>query len=346
VLTHTKTMGDITAPMLFAEFFPRLQARALARYGVSLSERQFTNWREKGLIPGPAHPRGRGRGLSPERHWPLQAYRNALRICWYKKRGIDRIPAWRILFWLAGDDVPFDVLRISLQRELKRVRRQSRYLADSGYIRSGGSTTFEKAPSAGGNDPFSLILDELIKSPHLGISPELYRDFLKLEFDEKSPSQIGRIFQASIKPLMGHDTTPDEVGVSLSAVWRPGHLSETAYDYVGRCSQGDLVLARRILWERLQLASRLAPFAHLLGATRPASILFVVALALAKRRTGNERLIGELLQLLYEIAHDRRRELDPVRRLNVILERLKMMEGDDVGFKSRGPETDTGNHAI
>ena len=332
--------------MLFRDFFPRLQARALARYEVSLSDRQFTNWREKGLISGPAHPRGRGRGLSPERHWPLQAYRRALRICWYKQRGIDRIPAWRILFWIAGEDVPFDVVRQSLQRELKRVRRQSRSLADSGFLRSDGSTSFDKAPSAADQGPISMALEQLIESPHTGISPELYRDFLKLEFDEKNLSQIGRIFQAAIKPLVGHDTTPDEVGVSLSAVWRPGHLSETAHNYVGSCSQGDLVLARRILWDRLRLASRLAPFAHLLGATRPASILFVVALALAKRRTGNERLIGELLQLLYQIADDRRRDLDPVRRLNVILERLQMMEGDDAGFRSCGLETDTGNHAI
>lgn len=321
--------------MLFVEFFPRLQARALARYGVSLSERQFTNWREKGLIPGPAHPRGRGRGLSPERHWPLQAYRRALRICWYKKRGIDRIPAWRILFWLAGEDVPFDVLRQSLQRELKRIRRQSRYLADSGYIRTEGSTTFEKAPSGAENNSFSSILDELIESPHLGVSPELYRDFLKLGFDEESPSKIGRIFLATVKPLMGHDITPEEVGVSLSAVWRPGHLSETAHDYVGSCSQGDLVLARQILWEQLRLTSRLAPFAHLFGASKPASILFVLALALAKRRTGKEQLIGELLEQLYRIADDRRQNIDPAQRLNVVLERLQMMEGVEVSFSGR-----------
>ncbi|MDP1912161.1 MAG: hypothetical protein Q8K49_02430 [Brevundimonas sp.] len=325
--------------MLFRDFFPRLQARALARYGVSLSERQFTNWREKGLIPGPAHPRGRGRGLSPERHWPMQAYRRALRICWYKQRGIDRIPAWWILFWLAGDDVSLDVLRRSLQRELKRVRRQSRYLADSGYIRSDGSTTFEKAPSGAKNSPFSLLLDELIETQHLGISPELYRDFLKLGFDEESSSETGRIFQALVKPLMGHGITPEEVGVSLSAVWRPGHLSDTAHDYVGRCSQGDLVLARQILWEQLRLTSRLAPFAHLLGASRPASILFVVAFAMANRRTGNQRLISDLLQLLYQIADDTRHNLDPTRRLNFILKRLQMMEGDDVELGSRGPDT-------
>ena len=327
--------------MLFRAFFPRLQAHALARYGVNLSERQFTNWREKGLMPGPAHPRGRGRGHSPERHWPLQAYRRALRICWYKQRGIDRIPAWWILFWLAGDDVPLDVLRRSLQRELKRVRRQSRYLADSGYIRSEGSTTFEKAPPRAGNDPFSLILGELIESPHLGISPELYRDVVKLEFDEEKPSEIGRIFQAAIKPLMGQDTAPEEVGVSLSAVWRPGHLSETAHDYVVRCSQSDLALARRILRAELRLASQLAPIAHLLGASKPASILFVVALAVAKRRTGNQRLIGDLLQLLYQIADDRRHNLDPARRLNFILERLQMMEGGDDEFGSGGRETAT-----
>jgi|GEM_PF-3460549 len=189
--------------MLFKDFFPRLQAHALAHYGVNLSERQFTNWREKGLIPGPAHPQGRGRGLSPERRWPVQAYRRTLRICWYKKRGIDHAPAWQILFWLAGEEVPFDVLRQSLQRELKRSRRQSRYLTDSGYVRSGGSTTFEKAPSGAKDNPFSMILDELIASPHLGISPELYRDVVKLEFNEETETEVGRIFQDAIKPLMG-----------------------------------------------------------------------------------------------------------------------------------------------
>jgi len=311
--------------MLFRDFFPRLQARALTRYEVSLSERQFTNWREKALIPGPAHPRGRGRGLAPERHWPWQAYRRALRICWYKQRGIDRIPAWWILFWLAGEEVPFEVLRRSLQRELKRDRRQSRNLADSGYLRSEGSTTFEKAPSGPASNPISLALDQLIKCPHMGISPELYRDVLKLEFDEQSPSKIGRIFQDAVRPLMGHDITPEEMGVSLVDAWRPGYLSETAYDYVGHCSDADLVLARRILRERLRLANRLAPYAHFLGESRPASALFVMALALARRRTGSARLISELIQQVYQIADDRRHGRDPTRRLEVVMERLQAM---------------------
>lgn len=314
--------------MLFRDFFPRLQARALARYGVSLSERQFTNWREKGLVPGPAHPRGLGRGRSPERHWPVQAYRRALRICWYKTRGIDHVPAWQILFWLAGEEVPIDVLRQSLQRELKRIRRQSRYLTDSGYIRSSGSTTFEKAPSGAKENPFSAFLGELTASPHLGISPALYRDVVKLEFDEEAESEVGRIFQGVVKPLMGHDVTPEAIGVSLADVWRPGYLSEVASDYVAECSEADLIVARRILREQVRLMRRLAPFAHLLGDSRHASVLFVIAITLGTRSLGSRQLIDELLRQIYQIANDRSCGRDPVRRLEFLVESLQAMEGD------------------
>ena len=318
--------------MLFTDFFPRLQARALARYGVSLSEHQFTNWREQKLIPGPAHPRGRGRGLSPERHWPLQAYRRALRICWYKKRGIHHVAPWRILLWLAGEEVPLDDLRVSLQKEMKRISGQSRHLANSGYLRSGGSTTFPKAPSGDERNFLSLALDQLIKSSHLGIAPELYRDVVKLDFEFADASKVGQLFRDAVQPLMGHDITPDEIGVPLIEVWRPGYLSEDANDYVANCSEGDLILARRILWERIRLMRRLAPIAHLLGATRQASIFFVVAITLGKRSTGTQRLIDDVLRQLYEIADDRQYGRNPIRRLDFYLESLRMMEGNDAGF--------------
>ena len=318
--------------MLFRDFFPRLQARALARYGVSLSERQFTNWREKGLIPGPAHPQGRGRGLSPERHWPLQAYRGALRTCRYKKYGIHHVAPWRILLWLAGEEVPLDVLRTSLQKEMKRIRRQTRHLADSGYLRSSASTTFPKAPSGAERNPLSLALDQLIKSPHLGMAPELYRDVVKLDFEFADASEIGRIFQDAVQPLMGHDITPDELGISLTDVWRPGHLDADARDYLAVCSESDLNLARQILRERRRLMHRLEPIAHTLGSSRQASILFVVMIALAKRSLGSRQLIDDVLRLIYQIACDRRDGFNPNRRLDFYLERHQMMDGDDAGF--------------
>ena len=318
--------------MLFRDFFPRLQARALARYEVSLSERQFTNWREKGLIPGPAHPRGRGRGLSPERHWPLQAYRRALRICRYKTRGIHHVAPWRILLWLAGEDVPLDVLRAFLQREMTRIRRQTRHLADSGYLRSSGSTTFPKAPSGAEVNPISLALDQLIKSPELGIAPELYRDVVKLDFEFADASKVERLFQDAIQPLMGHGITPDEIGVSLIDVWRPGYLDADARDYLAVCSKDDLNLARQILHERRRLMNRLAQVAPTLGASAQASTLFVVIMRLARRNLGERQQIDDVLRLIYQIACDRRDGFNPNRRLDFYLERHQMMDGDDAGF--------------
>ena len=91
--------------MLLVEFFPRLQARAWERYGVRLEKRQFTNWREQGFVEGPAKPIGRGRGRNPLRHWPVSAYRRALRICRYKSVGADRTSLWWIGLWISGEKV-------------------------------------------------------------------------------------------------------------------------------------------------------------------------------------------------------------------------------------------------
>lgn len=314
--------------MLFADFFPRLQARALSRYGVGLSERQFTNWREKGLIPGPSQPIGRGRGLSPERHWPIQAYRRALRLCWYKQCGIDHVPAWWILLWISGEEVSLDGLRASLQRELKRSRRRSRYLADSGYIRSDGATTFEKSPSGQGANPLSLILEDLIKSPSLGFSPELYRDVVKLEFNEESVSEVSQVFQQTIRPLMGHDDTPDDMGVSLTDVWRPGYLSAGDGDYIAASSVDDLMLARHVLSQRVKLMRLVAPFAHLLGHNRSTSVFFVVAITLSKRRFGSRQLIDDLLREIYQIADDRLCGRNPQRRSDFLAANIDAMRCD------------------
>lgn len=145
------------------------------------------------------------------------------------------------------------------------------------------------------------LLGQIFESPHSGISPEIERDVLKLQFNEEDPAEISRIFMTTVSALMGHNETPEELGVSLSDVWRPGHLSETAHDYIADCPANDLILAREILWEGLRLARKLAPIAHMFGASRPASVLFVVAFTLAKQSLANRRSIDDVLSQIYQI---------------------------------------------
>lgn len=101
-----------------------------------------------------------------------------------------------------------------------------------------------------------------------------------------------------------------------------------ASDYVAECSEADLILARRILRERMRLMRRLAPFAHLLGGSRHASVFFVIAITLGTRSLGSRQMIDDLLRQIYQIANDRLCGRDPVRRLDFLAESLEMMEGD------------------
>ena len=315
-------------PMLFRDFFPRLQARALTQYGVTLSERQFTNWREKRLIHGPGRPQGRGRGLSPDRHWPIQSYRRALRICRCKSRGLHHFSGWWVLLWLSGEEVSDKTLRASLKRELKSRRRQTGYLSSSGFLASKGPTDFQKIPTSQYRDPLSEVFESLTESPQLGLSAETHRDVLRLAFEEDPEKEVRRTFMTVVKALMGHEIPPEDIGVSLAAVLRPGHLSEVDYDYIGECQDQDLELARQILQAEARLERRLSPVAHAAGATGPASILFALAFGLSGRRIGNPLRIDEALKTVYQITDDRRSGRNPMRRLETIDESHRLMDED------------------
>jgi len=318
--------------MLFADFFPRLQCRAADRYGQSVSVRQFKGWREKGLLAGPDAPIGKGRGQAPDRHWPAQSYRRALRICRYKSHGNHHVPGWWIFLWLSGEDVNFDVLRKSLQRELKRMRRASRYLSDSGFLNSKGSTRFEDVPAGPAPNPISELFAQILENPALGLSAEINRDLLSLDFNETDPEEVSRVFMSAIKPLMGHDVSPEDIGVPLRAVWRPGHLSEVAYDYIGTRPDGDLTLALDILSTESELQRRMMPVAHAMGSSGLASMLIVIAFALANRRIGNRLLIEEAVKIIYQIADDQRSDRNPKSRLEIAKKSLRLLDANPEMF--------------
>lgn len=320
-------MGDIkSAGMLLSEFFPRLQVRALERYDVDLSERQFRDWRERGLIPGPAAPRGLGRGRSPERHWPLSAYRRALRICRYKSHGAERISMWWITLWLSGEEVPHEVLRDAFKRELTSARRRSRYLADSGFLRSTGPTSLDRMPMSPVASPLDPIFDLILESPQLGLTPELQRDFLRLSHGDGEPEDDRRVFESLMRPMLGHSITPADLGVQLEEVWRQGHLGEgyrTPGDYVEDVPDWAFDLTREIIETDLMAHRLIGPNGDLMYASLAGAMLFIITSAFTLKAFVNPQRIDQALRHLFAIQDDLRGGQDPKRRLQVAQENLR-----------------------
>jgi hypothetical protein len=135
--------------MLFSDFFPRLRDHAWHRYGQTITERQFKDWREDGLLPGPAPPKGRGRGRSPERYWPVTSYRRALRICRYKSWGANRQSQWWLGFWLSGELVEPNIIRDALKREFSVERRMKHSFIESGRWLNSKFNTIDDAERGG-----------------------------------------------------------------------------------------------------------------------------------------------------------------------------------------------------
>ncbi len=244
--THARVMGDIKGSrVLFKDFFPRLRARALERYGEALSVRQFTNWREKRLLAGPADPIGQGRGLAPLRHWPISSYRRALRLCRYKSWGMHRQSQWWIALWLSGEEIPAETLRQSFKREHSLERRNLRNIIDSGRWQKGPFISADdKAFDVFGNKELINILFSAS-----GISPDVARKLFIADFEggdykdhkKLAMSQFNKDEQIFIAEQLKGDASTSYI--------RPGYLNEGKRkpgDYLDALSAEEFDIARRI----------------------------------------------------------------------------------------------------
>lgn len=289
--------------MLFRDFFPRLQRRAAERYKQPVTERQFKDWREDGLLPGPLPPQGRGRGRSPDRHWPIASYRRALRICRYKQRGAKRQSQWWIMLFLSGEDVEPDRLRFALVREARIERRAVRHLTEQRRYGAGGSKTplteaqaaFLRRFGLGAIDP-NAVFDTCVDHDHQNSHLDLF-------------SQMSReMFGSDIPPA-----TDDEI----SSQYRPGHLAiygDPTLSYIKDFADRDFLLARKLIkMSRFQLGLQLV--------IANKSDLFndrqkeVIRLSFARTWLPDVRQrTTEILEAVFAISLDRADGIDPIRR--------------------------------
>ncbi len=104
----------------------RVNIFAGQRYGIRVTPRRLRDWVEEKLVPGPKKPRGRQRGQTPDRDWPLLSYRRVLQICRLKKNGAKRLNEIRITLWMNGADLPFEQVQEALYSEFQRARKLAR----------------------------------------------------------------------------------------------------------------------------------------------------------------------------------------------------------------------------
>ena len=311
--------------MLFSDFFPRLRDQAWHRYGQTITERQFKDWREDGLLPGPAPPKGRGRGRSPERHWPVTSYRRALRICRYKSWGANRQSQWWLGFWLSGELVEPSKIRNALKREFSIERRTKYSFIESNRWRNAKFKTVEDA-ERGGLPGDSSVAGLLAITK---MTPDQFRRVSILELDEFSDVEAEKLiheiapvifgFDAKTTAAIQADIVPDEI----KQLWRPGHMAEGT-DKPGKYLDGlpdsDFAIGLQILKLREQSAIWNYGISWLLGNRLPDQIAINILPVLASRVHSLEHRISHLNRIAFEISADANEHISATQRLVNVVE--------------------------
>ncbi len=295
--------------MLFRDFFPRLCDRAWERYGVRLTKRQFTNWREQGLLPGPAPPIGRGRGRCPDRHWPATSYRRALRICRYQSGNARRTSEWWLGFWLSGDPIDPTIIRASLKREISIDRRRNRAFSESNRWRNSKFRSFADADRGGlvGNGDARRSL------PMIGLTPDQFRRLSILNLVESDNDEdIDIIQEMSIELFPFDQVILNEIRADIDhseykRLYRPGRLAEVNASYG---NQLDKLSDNQIndipeIW-RLRKKGEVLVFhiMRLMGDMPPDRIgLFLIPM-LSRQPFAIKHRISELLRISFEVYVD------------------------------------------
>lgn len=311
--------------MLFRDFFPRLRDHALERYGQIITERQFKDWREDGLLPGPAAPKGRGRGRSPERHWPVASYRRALRICRYKYWGANRQSQWWLGLWLSGEEVRSDKIRASLKREFSIERRRNHSFVGSNRWRE---TTFETVADAerGGIAGDGRIEGLLALTK---MTPDQYRRLSILQLNEFSDAEaeslihemapllfdLGSEFNDEDKAKAFAEIRADIPSDEIKRRWRSGHMdgdgdgdgdgdSARAGKYLDRIPDADFSDCLKILKLRERSAIWIYFLMWTLGPPSPESVFRHLLPIMSNRAQHLDLRISQLIRIAFEIDAD------------------------------------------
>ena len=305
--------------MLFRDFFPRLRDTAWERYGEVVTERQFIDWREDGLLPGPAGPVGRGRGRSPDRHWPIASYRRALRICRYKSWGARRQSQWWLGFWLSGEAVHTDVVRSALKREASNELRTYRSFVESNRWRN---STFETTADANKGGIPGVDVGQLLSI--LKMTPDQFRRVAILQLrdiedgeDIELIHEIGTVFfdiEAELAAEIKSSIDPTDI----KRIWRSGHMGEGIKhpgDYLDNVSALDIANARLIIQLREKAAIWRYAINWISGDRAPDKVVLYLIPILQSRASALPYRISIVLRIVFELYADRRDGIDANWRL-------------------------------
>lgn len=304
--------------MLFRDFFPRLRDHARKRYGQIITERQFKDWREDGLLPGPAAPKGQGRGKSPERHWPIASYRRALRICRYKSWGANRQSQWWLGFWLSGESIEQGRIRSALKRECSIERRRNHSFVTGDRWRDARFETVADAERGGiaGDASVAGLLSLM------GMTPDQYRRLSILQLDEFSgldtenlihemaPSlfDLGPEFDDEAKAKAFAEIKADISPEEIKRLWRSGHMDREgirAGKYIDDMPDSDFAICLKILRLREKCAKWNYALSWLLGNRSPEKIAVHLLSIQSGQASSLQFRIFQLIRIAFEIDADR-----------------------------------------
>ncbi|WP_156404898.1 hypothetical protein [Sphingomonas sp. Root241] len=317
--------------MLFRDFFPRLRDHAFERYGQVVTERQFKDWREDGLLPGPAASKGRGRGKSPERHWPIASYRRALRICRYKSWGGNRQSQWWLGFWLSGEAVAPSKIRSELKRECSIERRRNHSFITSDRWRETRFRTVADAERGGivgeGNVAGLLALTKM--------TPDQYRRLSILQLDETSGADAEKLIHEMAPSHFDLGPELDDTAAAkafaeiradiasdeIKRLWRSGHMDREGIrsgKYLDDMPDSDFATCLQILRLRERIAKWNYALSWLMGNRSPEKILLNLLPIQFSQASSLEFRISQLIRIAFEIDADRREGHNSTWRLDGI----------------------------
>ena len=265
-------------------------------------------------------PKGRGRGLSPERHWPATSYRRALRICRYKDWGAKRQSQWWLGFWLPGEAVDPNKIRIALKREFSILRRQQRPFIESNRWRNTRFETVADAERGGLSGRNSVV--GLLKL--FNITPDQFRRLSILDIDDFSDEEAERLSHEIGPAFFGID---DKIAAEIKAdispgeikgIWRTGHLAEESGkpgDYIDQITDSELAECLLIFKAKTKAVLLNYACAWLEDGRSQQTIISLIIVRWMTQAKYMEFKIGQIIHIAFELYADKREGICPSLRV-------------------------------
>ena len=274
-------------------------------------------------------PEGRGRGLAPERHWPATSYRRALRICRYKDWGAKRQSQWWLGFWLSGEAVDPNKIRIALKREFSILRRQQRPFIESNRWRN---TRFETVADAErGGLPGRNSVVGLLKL--FNMTPDQFRRLSILDIDDFFDEETERLSHEIVPAFFGIEDEITEIKDDIApgeikGIWRTGYMAEGSGkpgDYIDQITDSELGDCLLILKAKTKAVLFNCACAWLEDGRSQQTIISLIIVRWMTQAKYMEFKIGQIIHIAFELYADKREGICPsLRVLNMNKSVLKL----------------------